>query len=72
MLNIYVANLGKYNEGKLVGEWTSLPITEEALDTLYKRIGISEEPDENGCIYEEVALYPPPFPAGRITLLPFP
>lgn len=57
MLNIYIANLGKYNEGLLVGEWASLPITEEELEALYERIGISEEPDENGCIYEEVAIH---------------
>lgn len=25
MLKIYIANLGKYNEGELVGKWVELP-----------------------------------------------
>ncbi len=57
MLNIYIANLGKYNEGELVGEWVNLPITEEELEAVYKRIGISEEPDEDGNFYEETAIH---------------
>ena len=28
MLKIYVANLGKYNEGELVGKWPDLPAIE--------------------------------------------
>ncbi|MBR5316027.1 MAG: antirestriction protein ArdA [Firmicutes bacterium] len=57
MLRTYIANLGKYNEGFLVGEWVDLPITEEELEEVYERIGISEEPDENGNIYEETAIH---------------
>ena len=57
MLRTYIANLGKYNEGFLVGEWVNLPITEEELEEVYERIGISSEPDENGCIYEETAIH---------------
>lgn len=53
MLNIYLTNLGKYNEGELIGEWVSLPIGEEELNEVLDRIGISEEPDENGNYYEE-------------------
>lgn len=53
MLNIFITNLGKYNEGFLVGEWVSLPATEEELEAVYERIGISDEPDENGVYYEE-------------------
>lgn len=53
MLRIYLTNLGKYNEGELVGEWISLPISEEELEAVKERIGISDEPDENGCYYEE-------------------
>lgn len=31
MMNIYLTNLGKYNEGYLIGEWVELPITEDEL-----------------------------------------
>ena len=46
MLNIFITNLGKYNEGELVGEWVSLPATADELEAVYKRIGINEEYDE--------------------------
>lgn len=53
MLRIYLTNLGKYNEGQLIGEWVELPCTDEELEAAKERIGISEEPDENGNYYEE-------------------
>ena len=53
MLKIYLTNLGKYNEGELLGEWVELPCTEEELEAVKERIGISDEPDENGNFYEE-------------------
>lgn len=43
---IYVANLGKYNEGEMVGEWINLPATEEEMEELLDRIGINEEYEE--------------------------
>jgi antirestriction protein len=49
----YVANLGKYNEGQLVGEWVTFPVDEDEWNETLERIGISDEPDENGRIYEE-------------------
>lgn len=49
----FLTNLGKYNEGDLVGEWVDLPIDEDELEDVFKRIGISDEPDENGVYYEE-------------------
>ena len=53
-LRIYLTNLGKYNEGELVGEWVDLPIDEDELQEVFKRIGISDKPDpETGSIYEE-------------------
>ncbi len=52
-LRIYLTNLGKYNEGELVGEWVDLPISEDELTEVLKRIGISNTPDENGIIYDE-------------------
>ena len=46
MMNIYLTNLGKYNEGELVGEWVQLPISNEELQKVFERIGINE-------VYEE-------------------
>lgn len=65
---IYIANLGKYNEGYLVGEWIDLPFNEEELQELFCRIKLGHI-DENGeyhhgyseCngmyIYEEWAIH---------------
>lgn len=53
MLKIYVTNLGKYNEGFLIGKWLELPATDEEIERTLKEIGISDEPDENGIYYEE-------------------
>lgn len=53
MMNVFVTNLGKYNEGCLVGEWVTLPVSEEDLKKVFQRIGISNEPDESGNYYEE-------------------
>lgn len=53
MLRIFLTNLGKYNEGQLIGEWVELPCIDDELEAVKKRIGISDEPDENGICYEE-------------------
>lgn len=45
-LSVYITNLGKYNEGELVGEWVDLPVSEEELDEVYKRIGINDYYEE--------------------------
>ncbi len=47
MLRVFLTNLGKYNEGELVGEWLDLPATEEELQAAFQRIGI------DGVEYEE-------------------
>lgn len=44
---IYIANLGKYNEGELVGEWFEFPID---MDEVAEKIGLNEE-------YEECAIH---------------
>ena len=36
-MRVYIANLGKYNEGYLVGDWFSFPIDEEEVA---ERIGL--------------------------------
>lgn len=53
MIKAYVTNLGMYNEGMLVGEWVTFPVTNEELQDVYKRIKIGTE-DEFGCPYEEI------------------
>ena len=66
MLKIYIANIGKYNEGELVGEWVTLPASNEELEELFVNIKVGhydEDGDyipgyyENGVIYEEVAIH---------------
>ena len=46
ILSIFITNLGKYNEGELIGEWVNLPATDEELAKVYERIGINEEYEE--------------------------
>jgi len=57
MLNIYLTNLGKYNEGELLGEWVELPIIDEELNKVFDRIQICHDnivyTDECGTPYEE-------------------
>lgn len=42
----YITNLGKYNEGELIGEWITFPIDEEERDAVLKRIGINDDYEE--------------------------
>ena len=51
-LKAFVTNLGKYNEGELVGEWVEFPIDEDDFEEVLKRIGIGST-DEFGQPYEE-------------------
>ena len=44
---VYIANLGKYNEGYLVGDWFRFPLNEEEIA---ERIGLNAE-------YEEYAVH---------------
>lgn len=48
----FITNLGKYNEGALVGEWVKFPTTAEELKKAFERIGIGSK-DEFGQTYEE-------------------
>lgn len=50
MLNVYIANLGKYNEGYLVGKWVELPCDD--IEEELKSIGV-----EDGTEYEEHAIH---------------
>ncbi|RGM04578.1 MULTISPECIES: antirestriction protein ArdA [Lachnospiraceae] len=46
-MRIYIANLGKYNEGELVGDWFTPPID---YDEMAERIGLNDR-------YEEYAIH---------------
>ena len=48
----FITNLGKYNEGELVGEWVKFPTTAKELEEVFKRIGIGQK-DDFGQPYEE-------------------
>ena len=50
LFEAYVTNLGKYNEGELVGEYLKFPTTIEEVQALFKRIGV------DGVRYEEFFL----------------
>lgn len=46
MLKAYITNLGKYNEGELIGKWIEFPISEEELQEVFEEIGINERYEE--------------------------
>mgnify|MGYP000939133042 CR=1 FL=1 len=46
-MRVYIANLGKYNEGELVGAWFTPPVD---FDEVKERIGLNDE-------YEEYAIH---------------
>lgn len=57
MLRIWLGNIGKYNEGELVGEWFDLPFNEDDWDDMLDKIQLCNENrewcNEFGCPYEE-------------------
>ena len=71
MIKLFLANLGKYNEGVLKGAWIELPYTQEELEEKFVEIGIAHydaegnyvpyvvETDEKGYeyMYEEYAIH---------------
>ena len=48
----FITNLGKYNEGELVGEWVKFPTSAEEIRAVFDSIGIGQK-DDFGHIYEE-------------------
>lgn len=64
----FITNLGKYNEGELVGEWVDFPITDEDWNIVLERIGIDGEYEEwfvtdyecnlHGFDWQELGEYP--------------
>lgn len=69
-IRVYVANLGKYNEGELVGGWLDLPQPQERIDVFLEDVvGLtldSQEAYEMGLkgerVYEEYAIHDYEFP----------
>ena len=47
LFEAYITNLGKYNEGELVGETLKFPTSPQAVEALLKNIGV------DGIRYEE-------------------
>ena len=52
----FITNLGKYNEGELVGEWVKFPTTAEELKEVFKRIGIGQKDDFGPVSYTHLTL----------------
>ncbi len=61
MLNVWIGNLGKYNEGELVGGWLKLPVSNEELKTFLReevelqltQAEVDEALARDGVCYEE-------------------
>lgn len=49
----FITNLGKYNEGELVGKWVEFPIEKTEFDKILSSIGVSDKPDAEGNVYDE-------------------
>lgn len=56
-MKIFLTNLGKYNDGELIGEWVELPASQEELKKVFERIGINEEYEEYFITDYECDLY---------------
>jgi hypothetical protein len=52
-LRAFIANLEKYNEGELVGEWVDFPVSPDVMQGVLDRIGIGDN-DPFGNIYDEI------------------
>lgn len=56
-MKIFLTNLGKYNEGELVGEWVEFPLSRGELQEVFDHIGINEEYEEYFITDYECDLY---------------
>jgi len=56
-MKIFLTNLGKYNEGELVGEWVEFPLSQGELQEVFDHIGINEEYEEYFITDYECDLY---------------
>lgn len=46
MFKVYIMNLGKYNEGNIIGQWLTLPAEQEDMQEIFNNIGLND-------LYEE-------------------
>lgn len=46
VFSAFVTNLGKYNEGELIGKWVDFPTTKEHMKEVFSEIKINEEYEE--------------------------
>lgn len=37
-MKVWIGNLGKYNEGEIVGDWLTLPVYKDELDNFLREI----------------------------------
>lgn len=52
----FITNLGKYNEGELIGKWIEFPISDDELQNVLKEIGcyyVDDDGVEHNVEYEE-------------------
>lgn len=56
-ISIFLTNLGKYNEGYLIGEWVKLPVPKDKLDDVLCRIGIDGQQYEEYFISDYESLF---------------
>lgn len=54
---IYLTNLGRYNEGMLMGEWVKLPIPKDKLQEVLTRIGIDGQQYEEYFVSDYESLF---------------
>ena len=57
---VYIANLGMYKAGRLVGEWVKFPTTAEEMRQTLKNIGIGKKHNrdqayENWLVFDDVS-----------------
>lgn len=60
MLKGFITNLGKYNEGELVGKWISFPIDEDELEDVLECVSLEDAieyfENENFTYYRDMTL----------------
>ena len=56
-IRAWIGNLGKYNEGELVGAWVSFPIDKDELEKVLKEKVLIGTTDEFGQPYEEYGIF---------------
>lgn len=53
----FITNLGKYNEGELIGKWISFPVDDDDLQEVLEKIGCYYEDEEGNAHNEQYEEY---------------